>query len=125
SFSPGLYRDPDQWNDDLVQNAVADLLWLLKRGSRTLGDLNAYILYLKILETRFDANAKLFPKVNRSVAAGSKDHAYRQTDPLEMLCIGHHLRVLRSRGMQGALTEFGCFKGFSSACLSQACHELG
>jgi O-methyltransferase len=125
ALAPGLYSEPGQWTDDLVENAVSDLLWLVKRGSRTLGDLNAYVLYLKDLLTRFDANAKLFPRFNRSVPPGSKDYAYRQTDPREMLCIAHHLRVLLSHGIQGALTEFGCFKGFSSACLSYACHELG
>jgi O-methyltransferase len=125
SFAPGLYRRPDQWTGDLVQNAVSDLIWLVKRGSRTLSDLNGYVLYLKSLHVRFDAIAKRFPQFNISVGPESKDYMYRQTDPLEMLCISHHLRVLLSRGMQGALAEFGCFKGFSSACLSQACHELG
>jgi O-methyltransferase len=42
-----------------------------------------------------------------------------------MLCISHHLRVLTSYGLRGPLAEFGCFKGFSSSCLSHACHELG
>ena len=125
SFAPGLYGKPDRWTDDLVQNAVSDLLWLVKRGSRTLYDLNAYVLYLKNLYVRFDMIAKRFPQFNRAVGPESKDYMYRQTDPLEMLCISHHLRVLLSRGLQGALAEFGCFKGFSSACLSQACHELG
>jgi hypothetical protein len=125
SFAPGLYGKPDQWTDDLVENAVADLLWLVKRGSRTLDDLNSYILYLKNLSVRFDGIAKRFPQFNRAVGPEAKDYMYRQTDPLEMLCISHHLRVLLSRGLPGALAEFGCFKGFSSACLSQACHELG
>jgi O-methyltransferase len=47
------------------------------------------------------------------------------TSPDEMLCISHHLRVLTSYGLRGSLTEFGCFKGFSSSCLSHTCHELG
>src|SRR5207248_9675707 len=96
-----------------------------KSGSRTLYPLNRYLLFLKSLRARFEMIAALFPRFNASAAPDSKDIACILSSPNEMLCISHHLKVLTSHGLHGPLAEFGCFKGFSSACLSHACHELG
>jgi cellulose synthase/poly-beta-1,6-N-acetylglucosamine synthase-like glycosyltransferase len=45
----------------LEQQAVSDILWLLKSGSRSLHPVNGYVLFLKRLRTTFEAIFKLFP----------------------------------------------------------------
>jgi hypothetical protein len=44
--------------------------------------------------------------------------------PEEMLAIANQLYVLKSNGLHGYFLEFGCFKGFSSCCLSFCCDRL-
>jgi hypothetical protein len=66
-----------------------------------------------------------FERFNRLSGPSLKDSASAATSPEEMLCIAHHLYVLKSHGLDGTLVECGCFKGFSSCCLSQACAALG
>jgi hypothetical protein len=41
-----------------------------------------------------------------------------------LLHIANHLYLLAAAGVPGVLLECGCFKGFSSACLSHACAFL-
>jgi hypothetical protein len=45
--------------------------------------------------------------------------------PQEHFIIAHHLYTLKGHGVAGDLVEFGCFKGFSTSCLSFACQLLG
>src|SRR5439155_15941371 len=59
------------------------------------------------------------------VDASAKDSACVSTHPRELLSIANQLYVLKSNGLGGHFLEFGCFKGFSSCCLSHCCHELG
>lgn len=42
-----------------------------------------------------------------------------------MFAIAAHLVNLHAQGLTGAFTEFGCFKSFSTAVLSDVCHQLG
>jgi hypothetical protein len=56
---------------------------------------------------------------------GRKDEVAVATSPEEMLCIARALYVLDSFDVDGAVLECGCFKGFSSCCLSWACDFLG
>jgi O-methyltransferase len=123
-MKPDLYEVPGRWSTELVEQAIADLIWLIKTGSRSLHALDRYLLYLRSLRHRFETIARLFPRYN-STASDLKTLSNVQSHPDEMLCISHHLLVLVSRGMHGPLAEFGCFKGFSSCCLSHACHDLG
>jgi hypothetical protein len=54
-----------------------------------------------------------------------KDQGGAATSPEEMLAIANHLFILRSHGVEGCVLECGCFKGYSSCCLSIACRRLG
>jgi hypothetical protein len=87
--------------------------------------LQHYLLYLHQMATRFELISRRFPPVNTRITPGSKDMACVASSVDEMLAISNHLYVLRSHGLGGAFTEFGCFKGFSSSCLSHACAALG
>ena len=42
-----------------------------------------------------------------------------------MLAISNQLFILHSHGVKGSVLECGCFKGYSSCCLSLACRRLG
>jgi hypothetical protein len=66
-----------------------------------------------------------FPLLNQDRDLTAKDRFAAGSTAEEMLCIAHHLYVLRSHGLDGALVECGCFKGFSTCCLSHACAALG
>ena len=48
-----------------------------------------------------------------------------QNSGIEVFSVGAHLATLRTHGVSGCFLEFGCFKGFSTAILSDACHQLG
>jgi O-methyltransferase len=66
-----------------------------------------------------------FDPINHLVDPSAKDYRAQATSPDEMLCIANHLYVLQTRGVLETLIECGCFKGFSTCCLSQACAWLG
>jgi hypothetical protein len=87
-MKPSLYCVPGQWPAGLVEQAVTDLIWLTKKGSRTLYDLNRYMLYLKSLRSSFETILRLFPRYNKS-AQGPKDLFCVASSPEEMLCISH------------------------------------
>jgi hypothetical protein len=68
----------------------------------------------------------------RAVMAGAnagredrKDNMTTATSAEEMLALANHLYLLRSRGVRGHVLECGCFKGYSSSCLSLVCRRLG
>ena len=107
---PQTYALEEQWGDDTVAHAADDIA-RLTRGAKQASPLTHYICFLEGLAGRFRYMRDEFPVVATTVA--------------EMLCIAHHLYVLRSYGVIGPLAEFGCFKGFSTSCLSYAAHELG
>jgi hypothetical protein len=73
---------------------------------------------------QFRIIVEFFWRVNQS-RIGEKDEHPAQTNPDEMLTIANHLFILKSHGIEGAVLECGCFKGFSSCCLSLACCRLG
>ena len=125
ALKPAVYDVRGRWTPALVEQAVTDLIWLIKKGSRRSHALDRYLLYLKSLRYKFETIARLFPRYNSSTASDPKTLTNVLSHPEEMLCISHHLLVLVSRGMRGPLAEFGCFKGFSSCCLSHACDDLG
>jgi len=136
-----------QWTDDLVEEALGDIEFLMRRGSRFLPGFGPYLLYLKGLWAKFVLVRDHFPKLatpgtdvqpkwapSHSERLGQsrevilrleKDAIAIGTTIEEMITISHHLFVLHDRGVDGNLAEFGCFKGFSTALLSNACFELG
>jgi hypothetical protein len=107
-----------------MYQAVGDLRDFWYTDAR-LPSLNRYVLYLAAMYRRFQGVHARFPRVNARSDGAERHWATLATDPDEMLCIANQLYVLRSNGMEGHLLEFGCFKGHSSCCLSNACHELG
>jgi O-methyltransferase len=91
------------------------------RGIHQVSD---YVRYMTSCWSQFSFVALSFPSVNRNSAAGKKDFRCKPNSPFEMMSIAHHLYVAKSYGVEGALAEFGCFKGFSSSMLSYACSLL-
>lgn len=82
-----------------------------------------YLLYIGSMWAKFRFIERHFPRCDPKRPVGSKDRYCRGSSALEMLHIANHIYRLRKRGLEGAVCEFGCFKGFSTACLSHACHE--
>lgn len=80
--------------------------------------LAAHYAQFRIIEEFF------FAKLNPG-RQGMKDQLCIHTAPEEMLVIANHLFILRSYGIEGCVLECGCFKGYSSCCLSIACRRLG
>ena len=97
--------------------------WVFGRG-RLHPEVQHYIAYLKRMGESFLATAELFDLWSPPGSTGSK-HALRLTHPHEILYIAHHLYLLESEKVPGAVVECGCAHGFSTACLSAACAALG
>jgi len=134
------------WTDELVEEALGDIEFLVRRGSRFLPGFGPYLIYLKGLWAKFVLTRDHFPKLakpgstrqpnwepshsdrvgqSREVALRlEKDAIATGTSIEEVITIAHHLFVLREHRVEGRLAEFGCFKGFSTALLSNACFEL-
>lgn len=117
--------DDRAWTAARVDVAVDDLITASKRASRDTAGLFWYFSYLREMWMRLDFNAKNFPALNRTPTLDQKDIQGVATSPIELFVICHHLATLRSHGVTGSLCEFGSFKGFSTAALSEACFRLG
>jgi O-methyltransferase len=111
------------WTGDLIEEAIDDLAFIVKRGPRHLPDLYHYLGFLKMIWAKFEFILCHFPKLNESASADKDSIAIASSVP-EMFSIAHYLYVLKSRGLQGQFAEFGCFKGFSTSMLSEACFQL-
>jgi O-methyltransferase len=120
----GRYLVPE-WDDDLAIAAVGDIGFLLERGPRRAPQLHRYLSFIAQLWIRAASVERYFPRENESADAGDKDRSGIQNSGLEVFAIGVHLATLDAHGVQGPFLEFGCFKGFSTAILSDACHQLG
>lgn len=97
----------------------ADLaLWLLE-AARHDPAARRYLFYLKQSYETFHAIEECFPRSPGAAGGGIG------TSPEELLHIANHLYLLSAEGVPGALLECGCYKGFSSSCLSVACAFLG
>jgi hypothetical protein len=98
--------------------------WLMSDEGRRDPSVCQWINFLTAHYAQFRIILELFPKVNPG-RQSMKDQSCVLTNPEEMLVIANHLFILRSYGVEGAVLECGCFKGFSSCCLSIACRRLG
>jgi len=114
----------EPWSDSLIGEAIEDIRFLVYRGSKEVPGIYPYLLYLKTLWVRYEQVRKHFPRAANPIP-GQKDSLGAASSIEEMITIAHHLYVLRARLPQRAFCEFGCFKGYSTALLSQACFELG
>ncbi len=106
--------------DDVVTGVVD---WLVGQRSRRNRAVCRYLSYLNRMWETFVTIAQDFPRQNPG-RAGQKDEAAAGTSSMEMLHLANHLYVLNSYDVPGAVLECGCFKGFSSCCLSHACAFL-
>jgi hypothetical protein len=94
-------------------------------------DLNAlpviadYARYLVTMLAHCHFVARHFPATNAKATAGSADFHCKPNSIHELFTIIHQLYVLKRSGVEGDFAEFGCFKGYSTAMLSQACALLG
>ena len=113
------------WSDEVCSAAAEDLAFLVRRGTRATPELHHHLAFLGQLWMRAAFVERHFPRENKEVAVTAKDRSGVQNSAAEVFCIGAHLAVLRSHGVPGSFAEFGCFKGFSTAILSDACHQLG
>ena len=80
--------------------------------------------FLAIHYASFRTILSLFPRENPG-REGKKDCHSLATSAEEMLAISNQLFILHSHGVNGSVLECGCFKGYSSCCLSLACRRLG
>jgi hypothetical protein len=116
----GVLAGPDADPDPSVVAA-----WLASPDAAPLAPVRHYLFYLKWMYETFHAVAELFPRANADRAgSGRLDAQTMATSPEEMLHLANHLYVLASHGVAGAVLECGCFKGFSTCCLSHACDAL-
>lgn len=121
---PLRYQAGSDWDDGLVDEAVTHITEILHHRV-VVKPVLRYAQFLQAMSSCFDFAAKHFDPINRLSDPSAKDFAAVATSPDELLSIANHLYVLKSRGLPGGLAEFGCFKGFSTSCLSQACAWLG
>jgi O-methyltransferase len=112
------------WSDDLINSAIDDLVFLVQRGPKTLYPLYSYLGYLARTWSHCLFVEQNFPNINLARTPNQKDSLGIASSAIEIFAIAHYLFVLKSYGIQGDLAEFGCFKGFSTSCLSYACQEL-
>jgi hypothetical protein len=89
------------------------------------GDDIHYLLFLRKMFQSFQFIERFFPKYNERVEVTSKDALSVASSAVEMLHIADQIYRIHARGGTGSVCEFGCFKGFSTACLSHACFDLG
>ena len=116
------WRELKEWTADDIAHAIEILLFLLKAGSRKTPNLFSYFSLLSRLARSFEFIGANFPV---ATASDGKDETGAASSPQEHFVIAHHLMTLRSQGVMGDLLEFGCFKGFSTSCLSFACKIIG
>jgi hypothetical protein len=122
-YRPGCYDPETLWTDEQMARAVHDLTAIWNSRARVPA-VNRYVLFLKSMFQRLNLIRSRFPKYNPRVGADAKDIVCTATHPRELLSIANQLYVLKSNGLGGHFLEFGCFKGFSTSCLSHCCHDL-
>jgi hypothetical protein len=120
---PDRYDTTGPWSSETVNNALDDIVRIL-HDRISVKPVLRYSHYLLSMSQSFGYIGSHFDRINTLVDSSAKDFGAVASSPQEMLCIANHLYVLRSRGIRDGLAECGCFKGFSTCCLSQACAWL-
>jgi predicted O-methyltransferase YrrM len=98
--------------------------WLVSDDGYRHPSVREWLAFLAIHHAVFTTIYGLFIKANPGTP-GRKDHLTAATSPNEMLAIANQLFILKSYGVEGNVLECGCFKGYSTCCLSFACRRLG
>ena len=119
------YGATSPWDDARTNTAVEDLRFLLERGPRAVPELHRYLSLIAQLWIRAAFVERYFPRENDLASLDDKDRSGVQNSALEVFAIAAHLVTLHAHQVEGAFLEFGCFKGFSTAILSDVCHQLG
>ncbi len=123
----GRNTDPGAfWSNEEIEQFLDDLKRIGRMAGR-LGYLNIvgqYVGFLVRSNAAMQYALKHFCDINTTALRAERYHGIA-SHPDEMMTIAHHLYLLHSLGLKGDFAEFGCFKGFSTACLSTACAELG
>lgn len=115
------WRRCEHWSEDAASKAIDVLLFLLKTGSRRANGLFSYFSFLARVAHAFRFVEEHFP---RTTSSNGKDCNAVLSSAQEHFLIAHHLMTLKAHGVDGDFLEFGCFKGFSTSCLSYACMLL-
>jgi hypothetical protein len=110
---------------EITTEVINDVCYLARRGTKTMPALFGYLSFLAIMWTKARFVECHFPRANLASQDASKDWCGVASSPVEMFAIAAHLAMLMSWGLGGSLVEFGCFKGFSTSILSEACFQLG
>lgn len=124
AIRPAAYGTAGPWGNQQIRQAVDDVVEVVRQRAPAKAVLR-YAMYLRSMDGLFRFVEEHFDRVNRLSAPNLKDAAAFASSAGEMLCMAHHLYVLASYGVRGGLVECGCFKGFSTCCLSQACAAIG
>jgi hypothetical protein len=97
--------------------------WLMSEEAHRDPGVRQWISFLASFYAQFRIISELYPRVNPG-RKGLKDDMTVATSPEELLAMANHLFILRSHGVKGSVLECGCFKGYSSCCLSLVCRRL-
>jgi len=98
--------------------------WMYTEGIHESQSIKRYLFFLSTMSRIFQEINIYFEETNQG-RENKKDYRSVQTTPEEMLLISQYLYYLDSYGIGGDVLECGCFKGYSSCCLSWACDFLG
>jgi Macrocin-O-methyltransferase (TylF) len=114
---------PRSWERE-EEDIAATAAWLMSTEGLDQQCVREWIAFLANHYAVFRAILSLFPRKNPG-REGKKDRHCFATSAEEMLAISNQLFILHSHGVNGIVLECGCFKGYSSCCLSLACRRLG
>jgi len=114
----------DPFRQPRTDSDLAFERWMVEEGVRQSPAVRRYLIFLSSMSNIFELIFAFFLKDNPG-REGKKDEVGVATSPEEMLFIARSLYIIDSYGVEGAVLECGCFKGFSSCCLSWACDYLG
>jgi O-methyltransferase len=119
---PSVYQG--RWDEEAYERVAGDIGLLLHGGPHSPA-LHTHLSLLGQLWIRAATVERYFPRENTSAAPDAKDRSAIQNSAVEVFSIAAHFASIVAHDVPGPLAEFGCFKGFSTAVLSDACHQLG
>ncbi|MBN2804336.1 MAG: hypothetical protein JXR91_14670 [Deltaproteobacteria bacterium] len=119
---PDVYNT-DNWSPELIRQAITDT-GILYKSHAAIAPVQQWVIFLRTMWRRYNEFRQQWEHFNAFRVPDDKDGMGIGTIPEEMISIANQLYVLKSYGIPGEFAEFGCYKGFSSCCLSLACNEL-
>ena len=98
---------------------------MLTKGFKENWEVRRYIFYLMSMRSIIRDIGRMFPSENAQGREEVGDHVGVASERQLLLAIARYFYCLVSYDVDGCLLECGCFKGWSTSCLSWACHFLG